>query len=201
MLRHPKFKICRRLGPGVYDKCQTQKFVISEARKAKSRKKRPKALSDYGLQLLEKQKIRFSYGISERQFAKYIEKAMRSKGMAPSLKLLEKLESRLDNVVYRLGLAGTRLQARQMVSHGHFLVNNKKTKVPSHEVNPGDIIVIREGSKAKGMFQNIEKKLKNVQVPQWIKFDPTKLSAEIKGKPKEFDSLFDFNTVLEFYSR
>ena len=158
MLRKPKFKICRKLGPGVYEKCQTQKFTISEARKAKaSRNKRPKALSDYGQQLVEKQKIRFSYGVSEQQFARYIESAMNSRAVTPSIRLLENLEMRLDNVIYRIGFAPTRAQARQMVSHGHFLVNGKKITVPSCVVNAGDKITIREGSKGKALFNEIEK--------------------------------------------
>src|SRR5436190_12065337 len=122
MISKPKFKICRRLGPGVYDKCQTVKFSASTGPAAGIGGKRPKALSEYGAQLVEKQKIRFSYGISERQLSNYVEKASHIKGAGTAEKLYEGLESRLDNAVYRMGLAPTRRAARQMVSHGHFVV-------------------------------------------------------------------------------
>src|SRR3989344_3371850 len=132
MLSKPKFKICRRLGSGVYDKCQTTKFSTS-SKGGMASGKRPKAPSEYGAQLIEKQKIRFSYGISERQLSNYVKKASLMKG-AGAEKLYEELESRLDNVIYRMGLASTRRAARQMVSHGHFIVNDKKVTIPSYEV-------------------------------------------------------------------
>ena len=117
MIQGPKFKICRRLGPGVHEKCQTQRFVLSVARRGKTKlgAKKPKALSDFGLQLIEKQKIRFSYGISEKQFSNYVKSSTGEKGVSPSEALYEKLESRLDNVIYRLGIAHTRPLARQIV--------------------------------------------------------------------------------------
>src|SRR3990172_12015651 len=102
MITGAKYKICRRLGPGVYEKCQTQKFTISEAGRGKVRRR--KTMSDYGNQLLDKQRIRFSYGLSERQFAKYVKEAMKSHGSATN-HLFEKVETRLDNTIYRLGLA------------------------------------------------------------------------------------------------
>ncbi|MBU1728285.1 30S ribosomal protein S4, partial [Patescibacteria group bacterium] len=146
MISKPKFKICRRLGPGIYDKCQTSKFSASSG-KFSGRGGRPKALSEYGSQLVEKQKVRFSYGISERQLSNYVKKAVQAKGVGTVDKLFEKLESRLDNVVYRMGLGNSRRAARQMVSHGHFVVNNHKVTIPSYEVKMGDLIKIREGSK------------------------------------------------------
>ena len=132
MIIGPKYKICRRLGSGVFDQCQSQKFMLSEAKKTKVAKKGPrKQVSEYGQQLNEKQKIRFSYGISEKQLGNYVEEATSSKGSVASEKLFELLETRLDNTIYRLGLASTRRLARQMASHGHFLVNGTKTNVPS----------------------------------------------------------------------
>src|SRR5262245_29389639 len=128
-----KYKICRRLGPGVFEKCQTPKFVASLARHDKAKKdKRPKALSGYGVQFFEKQKVRLTYGLSEKQFANYIEKAVHQKAMPATDRLYELLEMRADNVVYRLGLAHTRRLARQMVSHGHFTINGVKTTVASY---------------------------------------------------------------------
>lgn len=194
--------MCRRLGSGVFEQCQTQKFVLSEAKHKKiGLKKRPKALSGFGLQLIEKQKIRFSYGVSEKQFYNYVKVAMTTKGGTAANNLYESLESRLDNVVYRLGLAHTRALARQMVSHGHFLVNNKRTTVPSYKVGANDVITVREGSKKSVLFQNISKKLKEYTVPAWLSFDADKLEAIVKATPKNTETFLDFNSVLEFYSR
>src|ERR1035437_4743315 len=146
MITKPKFKICRRLGPGVYDKCQTSKFTPS-AKFSGPGARRPKAPSEYGAALIEKQKVRFSYGITERQLSNYVKKATHIKGAGTSEKFFEELESRLDNIVYRMGLAPSRRGARQMVSHGHFIVGNHKVTVPSYAVKIGDVIKVREGSK------------------------------------------------------
>ena len=200
MITKPKFKICRRLGPGVYDKCQTTKFSTTSG-KFSSSSKRPKALTEYGAQLVEKQKIRFSYGISERQLSNYVKKATQIKGAGTAIKFYEDLESRLDNVVYRMGLAPSRRGSRQMVSHGHFVVNNKRVTVPSYEVKIGDIIKVREGSKAKKIFDNLVEKLKDYTAPAWVIFDATKMEGKILAKPKNTETFLDLNAVLEFYSR
>ncbi len=202
MINQAKYKICRRLGPGVFEKCQSQKFMVSEARRSKSAsKKRPKAMSDYGMQLIEKQRIRFSYGVSEKQFSNYVKGAVAQKGINTATKLFESLETRLDNVVYRSGLAVTRALARQMVSHGHLVVNGKKLTIPSYEVKVGDKIEIREGSKNKALFSDLDKKLKNYSLPEWIKFDVAKGLAEVIAKPKNTDTFLNYNAVIEFYSR
>ena len=200
MINKPKFKICRRLGPGVYDKCQTSKFSASPV-SSKIGAKRPKALSEYGAQLIEKQKIRFSYGITERQLSNYVKKASLSKGLGTTDKFYEGLESRLDNVVYRMGLTPSRRGARQMVSHGHFIVNNHKVTIPSYEVKIGDLIKIREGSKSKKIFDNLVEKLKDYKAPVWLSFDVGKLEGKILDKPKNIETFLDLNLVLEFYSR
>jgi len=196
----PKYKLCRRLGSAVFEKCQTQKFVLSEARHKKTGK-RPKALSDYGAQLIEKQKIRFTYNITEKQFSNYIKQAVAQKAVAPAEKLFESLEHRLDNVVYRLGFGHTRTLTRQMVSHGHFTVNGKRTTVPSYKVYDGDIIAVREGSRKSALFTEFAKKVKDYSVPAWLKLDAVNLSGSVVGKPKNLDSSLNFNAVLEFYSR
>ena len=202
MIIGPKYKICRRLGSGVFDQCQSQKFMLSEAKKTKVAKKGPrKQVSEYGQQLNEKQKIRFSYGISEKQLGNYVEEATSSKGSVASEKLFELLETRLDNTIYRLGLASTRRLARQMASHGHFLVNGTKTNVPSYRLKVGDKVSVREGSKSSVLFLDVDKKLEKFQTPVWLSFNAGKLEAEVKGKPKKEDAFLDFNTVLEFYSR
>lgn len=196
------YKICRRLGPGVFEKCQTTKFAMSEARHAKSKKgKRPKPLSGYATQFMEKQKVRFMYGISEKQFSNYIKEAVNHKGTLATDYLFELLENRLDNVVYRLGITHSRRLSRQMVSHGHFTVNGKKTTVPSLQVSVGDIVAVREGSKKSVLFSDMANKMKEYTCPNWLNFNTESLSGKIQGKPKNTEGYIDLNTVLEFYSR
>ncbi|MEX2052508.1 MAG: 30S ribosomal protein S4 [Candidatus Paceibacterota bacterium] len=201
MITKPKFKICRRLGPGVYDKCQTVKFSTSTGPAGAIGGRRPKALSEYGTQLIEKQKVRFSYGITERQLSNYVKKATHIKGAGTADKFFEQLESRLDNAVYRMGLAPSRRGARQMVSHGHFMVNGHKVTIPSYELKPGDAIAIREGSKIKKIFDNLTERLKEYNAPAWITFDLSKLEGKVLEKPKNTETFLDLNAVLEFYSR
>ena len=200
MISKPKFKICRRLGPGVYDKCQTAKFT-SSTKGSLSGGRRPKAPTEYGTQLLEKQKIRFSYGISERQLSNYVKKASQIKGAGTVPKLYEQLESRLDNVVYRMGLGASRCAARQMVSHGHFIVNNHRVTIPSHGVKTGDVVKIREGSKSKKIFDNLTDRLKDYNAPAWLSFDLNSMEGRILASPKNIETFLDLNAVLEFYSR
>lgn len=197
-----KYKIGRRLGAGVFEKCQTPKFVASAARHDKNRKdKRPKALSGYALQFIEKQKVRFTYGISEKQFGNYIKEAVAKKGTPAVETLYDLLETRLDNVVYRLGLAHTRRLARQIVSHGHILLNGRKTTIASTHIHVGDIISIREGSKKSILFADMVKKMKEYTIPNWLTFNTETLAGNVQGKPKNSDAFLDLNTVLEFYSR
>ena len=200
MISKPKFKICRRLGPGVYDKCQTAKFSASAA-KSLPGGKRPKAPTEYGAQLLEKQKIRFSYGISERQLSNYVKKVSGMKGAGTAQMFYEGLESRLDNVIYRMGLGASRRATRQMVSHGHFVVNNHRVTIPSYEVKIGDVIKIREGSKVKKIFANLTEKLKDYTAPTWVSFDLNNMEGRILAKPKNVETFLNINAVLEFYSR
>jgi small subunit ribosomal protein S4 len=200
MISKPKFKICKRLGAGVYDKCQTNKFTAAVA-SFKPGARRPKALSEYATQLNEKQKIRFSYGITERQLSNYVKKASLVKGARTAEKFYEELETRLDNVVYRMGLGNSRRATRQMVSHGHFIVNDHKVTIPSYQVKVGDIIKIREGSKTKKIFDNLVERLKDYKSPNWISFDISKIEGKILDKPKNIETFLDLNVVLEFYSR
>ena len=200
MLSKPKYKICKRLGNGVYEKCQTEKFALSEARVKKTFKRR-KNLSDFGRQLLEKQKVRYAYGITEKQLRKYVEISVRTKD--PASELFKALETRLDNTVYRLGFAPTRRAARQMVSHGHITVNGKKMTVPSHIVKTGDTISVREVSKTKHLFVGNMDTITKHTVPKWLSVDSKKLTSSIKSVPgySAIESIFDFPAVFEFYSR
>lgn len=200
-----KFKIARRLGAGVFEQTQTQRFVASQQRRSSkgAGKRPPKRPSDYGLSLIEKQRVRFAYGVSEKQFSNYVEKsfAVAKKGQVPADKLFDLLEHRLDNVTYRLGIAHTRAFGRQLVSHGHIVVNGKKVNVPSYMVEKGDIITIREGSKNKPVFTDLAEKLKQYKAQEWLKLLPDSVSAEVIGSPKNPDSFMNFQAVIEFYSR
>lgn len=202
MIIGPKYKICKRLGGGIFEKCQTQKFVLSESRLKKKRGRRPKAISDYGRQLLEKQKMRYLYGITEKQLSKYVALSTHLTS-DPSNRLFQSLESRIDNVVYRLGLATTRRFARQIVSHGHVMINGRRTTIPSYKTKVGDVLSIRPNSREKGMFINLKEQLEDHSTPDWLSFDEKKFEGKIINQPKlsETDTIFDLQLVLEFYSR
>ena len=199
----PKYKIARRLGVPIFEKTQTEKFVLRETRRAKNmrRGKRPRSRSNFALQLLEKQKVRYTYGISERQFSNYVKSALEKKGNPADL-LYNALESRLDNVLYRAGFAKTRRMARQMASHGHAVVNGVRTNIPSYALNEGDVVEIRDGSKGKTIFENVAER-ENANIPKWLTVDQKKMSIKIGSIPG-FDStenIFSLVSVIEFYSR
>jgi small subunit ribosomal protein S4 len=196
----PKYKIARRLGAGVFEKTQTQKFALSEARKKSDRKGGPK--SDFAVQMLEKQKARYTYLLSEKQFSKYVKSAIEKQGDNREI-LFKTLESRLDNIVLRAGFATTRLAARQLVSHGHLMVNDRRVTIPSYSVRVGDKISIRPGSAKKPVFMTLEERLKKLQAPAWLKVEPEKQTIEVQGIPKLVpeELLFNIGQVLEFYSR
>lgn len=202
MSRIKKYKIARRLGAGVYPKTQTQKFMLSEQRRGKSQG-RPKRPTDYGMSLIKKQRVRFAYGVSEKQFSNYVKKSFESakRGAVPADTLFQTLERRLDNVVFRSGIASTRAFARQLVAHGHIMVNGKRIKVASHIIKQGDVISIREASLNKPVFAEISKTLKSVKAPMWMKVDANKASFEITGDPKNPEPFFNFQAVIEYYSR
>ncbi len=197
----PKYKIAKRLGAAIFEKTQTEKFALSQARAGRKFKRGGQA-SDYKKQLIEKQKMRFTYGITEKQLRRYIDESI-SKSNQPITLLMERLESRLDNTVYRLGLAKTRRFARQVVSHGHIIVNGKRLSIPSHKVKVGDVITIREGSKQSGLFVQIAETHESASVPAWLSIDIKKLTATVTGLPvyNPAETLFDPEQVMEFYSR
>ncbi|MEK9160618.1 MAG: 30S ribosomal protein S4 [Patescibacteria group bacterium] len=197
----PKYKIARRLGP-IFEKTQTQKFAIAQERST-PKGKRPKQHTEYGKQLLEKQKVRLTYGLSERQFGNYVEEAMTTKGSTPVDTLHRLLETRLDNVVYRLGLAPTRRAARQMVSHGHITVNGTKTTVPSRRVALTDRIAVRGGSKSAGYFVSFEEKFMERQLPSWLSWNPKDMEGGLSDMPNAENAPVagDLIAVLSFYSR
>jgi small subunit ribosomal protein S4 len=201
MIIGPKYKIAKRLGAPIFEKTQTQKFALSQARGGR-KLKRPGQASDYKRQLIEKQKMRFTYGITEKQLRRYIDESI-EKSTQPIPHVMERLESRLDNTIYRLGLAKTRRFARQVVSHGHIIVNGKRISIPSHKVKTGDVITVREGSKQSGVFNTLAETHESAAVPAWLSIDIKKLAATVTGMPiyNPAETLFDPELVMEYYSR
>jgi small subunit ribosomal protein S4 len=197
----PRYKKARYLGAPVFRKTQTQKFALRSQRKAKTMGRRG-AKSEYGKQMMEKQKARFSYGVSGKQFTKYVKQALKTTG-DNGKNLLSILEGRLDNTIVRAGFAPTHSAARQMVSHGHIVVNGKNITVPSYEVRVGDVLTIREGSKKKVIFAKLDEELKTMKQPNWMAVDQKTKEIKITGKPvtDATDLLFDVGAVLEFYTR
>ena len=156
--------------------------------------------SEYALQLQEKQKVKFVYGVLEKQFRGYYEKAVRMPGKAGE-NLLIQLESRLDNVVYRLGYAATRREARQMVNHGHFTVNGKKVNIPSYQVKPGMVVALKDSSRSIERFkQNLE--IYHV-VPRWLEFDENNMIGKVVAVPtrEDIDLPVEERLIVELYSK
>jgi len=203
-----KCKLCRRAGEKLFlkgDRCASPKCAV--IRKAYPPGMHGKAmrrgLSEFGKQLAQKQKIKRIFGVSERQFRKHFEEAKKKKGVLGN-DLVETLETRLDNVIYRLGLASSRSQARQLVSHGNFLVNGKSLNIPSAKLKIGDKIKLKEQKKGKKYWKDLQLVLeKGAKHPQWLSLDPKKMEAEIVGKPtiEEAGLEVDLQAVIEFYSR
>lgn len=198
----PRYKKARYLGVPVFRKTQTQKFAMRQQAGAKTKKKGRGPKSEYGRQMLEKQKARYSYGISGGQFANYVEKALQSSGNNAK-NLIGQLESRLDNVILRAGFATTRSAARQVVNHGHITVNGKKVTIPSYKVRLGEKISIREGSRKKVVFSKLDEEFKNIKWPNWMTVDADLKVITITGEPTAdmTELLFDVGSVLEFYTR
>lgn len=199
----PKYKIARRLGASVFEKTQTAKFALRAEKRSRNSSKRPKALTGYGKQLIEKQKVRFTYAVSEKQFSNYVREVIAQNSSNPSEALFGLLESRVDSVVLRCGFVSTRLAARQAVSHGHITVNGRRITIPSYRLKIGDVVSIREGSKDKGLFRTISERMAEITAPNWIKLNKTTFQAEIAGSPTltPGDQNFDLQTVIQFYKR
>ena len=199
----PRYKKARYLGAPIFRKTQTQKYAMRAQRKLKTKSGgRRSNKSEYGRQMLEKQKARYSYGVSSGQFGNYVKKALQTTG-DNSKNLLHLLEGRLDNVVVRAGFAPTRSAARQMVAHGHIIVDGKKVTIPSYQVEVGQVVGIRAGSKSKALFAKLDEELKATKIPTWLSVDAEKKEIKIAGEPSAdtTDLLFDLKSVLEFYTR
>lgn len=199
----PRYKIAKRLGATVFEKAQTQKFAISAERSAKNKRHGRGRQSEYSKQMLEKQKVRMTYGLPERQFRNYVNKALESHTVQPKDRLHELLELRLDNVIWRLGLASTRRAARQMVAHGHIQVNGKKTRVPSYALTVGDRMSVREGSKEHGSFVGFGERFMERKLPSWLSWNPKSMEGGVSERPTSAsaDPAGDLVMVLSFYTR
>lgn len=160
-------------------------------------------LSDFGRQLRDKQIVKFTYGLRERQFKNYVVKSMAAKGQSSIQNLVVALESRLDNVVYRLNFTKSRKFARQLVSHGHILVNDRKVTIPSYQVKIGDKVAIRQGSRQKGFTRDLGILLKKYIAPDWLELDKENISGLIIASPRasSINLAGNINAVVEFYSR
>ena len=162
--------------------------------------KNRKQFSEFGTQLAEKQKIVFSYGLREAQMRKIFKEAQHKKESV-SETIVSLLERRLDNVVYRLGFAPSRISARQYVSHGHFTVNGRRITIPSYQVKVKDVIRIRPESVSLQIFKNIKDVIKKYEAPDWLSVDKDKIEGTVKTLPHDIESPFDINLVVDFYSK
>ncbi len=202
-------RLCRREGQKLFlkgERCLSPKCAIEKrntppgahGKKAVFKRK----TSDYGMQLREKQKARRVYGVMEKQFRRYFKEATRRKGLTGA-QLLSILESRLDNVVYRLGFGDSRAQARQLVRHGHFDVNGRKTNIPSFQVAPGDVIKVRDNSRVMTYFKDRAQVLQSVRIPAWLNLSLANMSGSMVAAPTREDVEIPLNEqlIVEYYSR
>jgi len=186
------------------ERCYTEKCAIDRRSYAPGQhgQRRRGKVSEYGLQLREKQKARRIYGVMERQFRKYFREADRRKGITGE-NLLQILESRLDNIVYRMGFAFSRPEARQLVRHGHFTVNGRKVTIPSYLVRPGDVVAVRESSRDKGRCKELAELTRNQGTMEWLEVDSENLTGKVIRLPnrEEIDIPISEHLIVELYSR
>lgn len=203
----PNCRLCRRELVKLYLKgnrcfslkCPLEKKAQHPGQHGAARKK----LSEYALRLREKQKLRRYYAVLERQFRRYFDIATKQREIPTGTKLLQLLETRLDNVVYRLGFAPSRSAAHQLVSHGHFLVNGRPTNVPSYPLKPGDVIELKPISRNIPMIQEGMEQVQSRRIPEWLRLDPDNFRGEVLSLPtrEQIDAPVQEQLVVEFYSR
>lgn len=204
----PACRLCRRAGEKLMlkgDRCTTQKCAMERRRTPPGQQRlqrRRRKMSDRGLQLLEKQKARRTYGLGEKQFRRQFALAEKSPGITGE-NLLRGLEMRLDNVVYRLGFADSRRQARQVVRHGHITLNGRKTDIPSCAVGPGDVVGWSEGGAGTEYYKMVAERLGERVIPGWLSLDRDNLRGQIVTAPEraELDVRVDEKAIVEYYSR
>jgi len=202
----PVCRLCRREGEKLYlkgDRCLTEKCAVGRRSYAPGQHGQDKKkVSEYGVQLREKQKLRRIYGVLEAQFARYFDLAERKKGVTGE-NLLQILESRLDNLVYRMAFAGSRAEARQLVRHGSFEVNGRKVNIPSYLVRPGDEIKLREGALKSPRVKQLAAEAPERTVPEWLDVDAVKMTGRVKAMPlrEQIDVPVREHLIVELYSR
>ena len=202
----PVCRQCRRAGEKLFlkgERCYTPKCAFEKRRKTPGeRTPRRRRMSDWGLQLREKQKARQTYGVLERQFRGYFADARHLPGVTGD-NLLQLLERRLDNVAYRIGFADSRAQSRQRVLHGHFTVNGKKVNIPSYRVRPGEVIAWKSGHLDKPFVQAAIRSVGQRPIPEWLDVDRTAMTATVLRNPEaaDIDSRIETRMIVEFYSR
>ena len=202
----PKYKIARRLGDAIFPKTQKERFAMVESKKKASLSKKRKhrsSVTEYGQQFLEKQKVRYTYGVTEKQLRNLVKTAKsQTKGNVAG-EVFKSLETRLDNVVYKLGFVPTRQFGRQIVGHGHIFVNGKKVSIPSYHVKVSDVIGINPSKRESGIFRNKLEILKEYKSPSWLVLDPEKIEAKVMGWPEmgDYETNLNFPVVVQFYSR
>ncbi len=202
----PVCRLCRREGAKLFlkgSRCYTKKCAFERRPSPPGQHGvRRRKVGDYGRQLREKQKVRRIYRILEKQFRTYFDTAESRPGVTGE-NLLRLLELRLDNVVYRLGIAASRDQARQLVGHGHFAVNGRPTNIPSYQLKPGDTVAVRESRRDREPFKLAKENLRSVTVPEWLSLDPATLSGTIAAAPRRDQMPLELNEqlVVEYYSR
>src|ERR1700674_4662052 len=203
----PVCRLCRREGMKLFlkgERCYTEKCAIEKRNFAPGQhgKSRKQKLAGYGVQLREKQKVKRIYGVLEDQFRRYFEQAERTRGI-PGETLLQLLERRLDNVTYRLGFATSRPAARQLVRHGHFLVNGKKGAVASYSVRVGDVLTVRRTSHETPAIQHAIEEVKGRGIPEWLSFDAAGLSGRVVSLPtrEQINLPVQEQLIVELYSK
>ena len=200
----PSCRQCRREGCKLFlkgDRCTSKKCAFERRQSLPGQHGAArKRVTEYGLQLREKQKVKRAYGILEKQFRKYYEEAERMKGVTGE-NMLSLIERRLDNVVYRMGIGASRSECRQIVNHGHITVNGKRVNVPSYIVKPGDVIAIKENKKDLQMFKDL--KGMKIIIPKWLEFNSEKLEGKILANPsrEDIDLNIKEHLIIELYSR
>lgn len=199
----PKARLCRREGVNLFGSPKYQKALDRKPGiPGVHGVKRMGKLTEYAKQLREKQKAKRIFGLSEKQFRRNYDKAARSTGVTGDT-LLQLLERRLDNVIFRAGFALTRSQARQIVSHGHVMANGRRVDIPSIDVRPGDVFELRDRSKKSALFAKVLEEQENYQPPSWLKVDSKKMTIEILEYPDvdHFEKVIEPRMIVEFYSR
>lgn len=194
----------RALGTRLFikgERCASSKCaMVKKPYRPGQHSRRFRQISEYGRQLMEKQKVRIIYGLKEKELEKYFVLADQSKEPT-DVALMKLLESRLDNVVFRLGLASSRRIARQLISHGHIHINGRKVTIPSMATRIGDKISFRPESVDHPFIKDLPNKLKNYEAPTWLRLDKEKMTGEVLGEPQDFDVSFDLNLVVNYYSK